>query len=452
MKRKILEKGQALILIVFAIIGLVALTALAVDGSAALTDRQSAQTSADSAALGAALAKIRGQDYHTAAINRAASNGYTNDGTKDIVEVYLCSDTVHSSCGDYAGDPEYIQVIITSNVDADFAPVIGIQQMTNKVQAIARGKPGGGAALFDGAGVVTLKKTGTALSANGNVTLDVNNSGVFVNSSSNCAMNVNGIVNLSVDTAYSIVGTYCQNGIVHVVGPIQSATQVDYPPQIEVTAPSITCTGNGYLSGTTYYPGNYNGLTINGNGNYTFAPGSYCFNNTVTVNGNINLTANDVQFSIHAGGFDVNGNTTFTGNNILVHSAGGTGMHFNGNGAIHCTNTSFYMEKGSVLWNGNVSNYLTAPTTGTYKNLLIYMPYGNSSSLTINGNSGSTLTGSIVAISAPITINGNSGTTGFHSQIVGYTVTLNGNSNTIINYVDSENYDVLTMPEIQLIR
>jgi hypothetical protein len=125
---------------------------------------------------------------------------------------------------------------------------------------------------------------------------------------------------------------------------------------------------------------------------------------------------------------------------MLVYGAGGTGIEFNGNGTNTCTGVTFYMQVGKVVWNGNVANKFTAPTSGDYKGLLIYMPYGNNSELTINGNTGNQFTGSIIAVSSPITINGNSGSTGLHTQIVGYTIAMAGNSNTTINYDPNQQF------------
>ena len=51
------ERGQALILIALAAIGLVGIAGLAIDGSAKFSDRRHAQNAADSAALAGALAK-----------------------------------------------------------------------------------------------------------------------------------------------------------------------------------------------------------------------------------------------------------------------------------------------------------------------------------------------------------------------------------------------------------
>ncbi|HEX9332631.1 MAG TPA: pilus assembly protein TadG-related protein, partial [Anaerolineales bacterium] len=59
MKPKFQERGQALILIAFAAVGLVGFAALAIDGSRVFSDRRHAQNAADTAVLAAALAKIR---------------------------------------------------------------------------------------------------------------------------------------------------------------------------------------------------------------------------------------------------------------------------------------------------------------------------------------------------------------------------------------------------------
>src|SRR3990170_7791883 len=73
------ESGQALVIIAVAMIGLIGIVGLAVDGSIAYSNRRRAQNAADSSALAAALAKVRGQDLTSTAMSRALSNGYDND-------------------------------------------------------------------------------------------------------------------------------------------------------------------------------------------------------------------------------------------------------------------------------------------------------------------------------------------------------------------------------------
>lgn len=455
------EKGQALVLIALAAVGLFGFAALSIDGGMVFSDRRHAQNAADTAALAAALARVRAPSNPdgaaiTAGLARATSNGYDND-TNSTVEVHICDETGIVCEGMPAGaDPsDYIQVKIISIVNTTFARIVGRQTVTNIVTAVAKAVVGGPSPVFDGSALVALSKTDPdAVGAGGNVNLDINNSGVFSNSSDDCSMAGNGNINVSVDTAYNIVGGYCESGSVNFNGgPIQSTTQIAYPPELDIPTPSISCSGNGRITPDatpnhyTIHPGNYSSLTLN-NGTYTFVGnGKFCFNGDVKINGNTHVIANHVDILVTAGSFDINGNSTFNCDYMLVYITGGSGMHFNGNGSNTCTNVTFYAEKGSVTWNGNVANTFTATTAGPhaedYSNLLIYMPYGNTADLQINGNAGNTLTGSIIAVSSNVTISGNSGTTGFNSNITGYTITLAGNSNTTINYHPEDQFTVL---------
>ena len=158
------EQGQALILIVFAIIGLLGITALTIDGGNAYSDRRHAQNAADTAVLAAARAIIRGESWKPAALSIASANGYVDSddtiassSTSANVEVYQCDELDAAvDCGVYDGDPEHIQVKITSLVNTYFAPVVGIQNLTNVVQAVAKVIPGDYSEMFDGNAVVGL--------------------------------------------------------------------------------------------------------------------------------------------------------------------------------------------------------------------------------------------------------------------------------------------------------
>ncbi len=66
MKTKLQEKGQALVIIALAAVSLFGFTALAIDGSRVFSDRRHAQNAADTAALAAALSKIRADPPATA--------------------------------------------------------------------------------------------------------------------------------------------------------------------------------------------------------------------------------------------------------------------------------------------------------------------------------------------------------------------------------------------------
>jgi hypothetical protein len=114
------QRGQALILIALAAIGLFGIAGLAIDGSAKFSDRRHAQNAADSAALAGALAMARSDpQWELEALNRALENGYDDNHLSNEVEVYNppitgiyadCSD-VHFDCNDY------VEVLITSHVN-----------------------------------------------------------------------------------------------------------------------------------------------------------------------------------------------------------------------------------------------------------------------------------------------------------------------------------------------
>jgi hypothetical protein len=91
-----------------------------------------------------------------------------------------------------------------------------------------------------------------------------------------------------------------------------------------------------------------------------------------SVNYGGDIEAYDVNFLFNGGDFSINGNSTFTCSNMIVHSVSGSGMHFNGNGDNHCTGVTFFMDSGGVTWNGNVANDFTAPTSGDYDGLLVF--------------------------------------------------------------------------------
>jgi len=87
MNRKKFEKGQALVFIVFAMVGLLGLTGLAVDGGRIFVDRQNTQNATDAAVLAAALARVNGADEMQSVVNSALGNGYDNNGVTNYIKV-----------------------------------------------------------------------------------------------------------------------------------------------------------------------------------------------------------------------------------------------------------------------------------------------------------------------------------------------------------------------------
>ena len=114
------------------------------------------------------------------------------------------------------------------------------------------------------------------------------------------------------------------------------------------------------------------------------------------------------------------------------------------------SNIVLKVEDGDVHFNGSANIVLNAPSNGEYAGLLLYMPMDNHGKLVLNGAADSKIKGTILAPGAEVHINGNDSTTGFRSQIIGYTIDVDGDSNIVIYYEDDQNFNTLTMPEVQL--
>ena len=405
------EKGQALILIVLGIIALVGMTALSIDGGNAYADRRNAQNAADTTAFAAALAKLNNQSYTNVGLSRAASNGYVDtDATsgsssaKANVEIYN-----PPISGPYAGNSEYIQVIITSNVKTFFAPVIGIPQVTNKVEAIARAKPGVSGPYYNGNAIVGLKPTGCdAVKFSGNSQLQIWGAGIFSNSDSTCGLDIQGSTNIQTfDQGIGMVATgYTKNGNPQINtyghGINGNQGQQPYPPP---SLPNPTCTGTATKSGSFMTAGTYTG-TFPPSGVTTLQSGVYCINGT----------------------FKLNANDKLSGTNVVI-----------------------VMQSGSIDWNGSSEIKISAPTTGDFAGLLIYSPISNTNTMKINGNSNSTLTGTVLMPGAAIVVNGNnSQLQKANSQLIGYSVELSGSSDTQIEMNPTSQYQFTQAPQIEL--
>src|SRR6185503_16953364 len=94
------EKGQALILVTLAAIGLFSFAALAIDGSRAYSNKRHAQNAADTAVLAGALAYAREgniNNIEAVALARAKENGYETNGTSTEVTVTV-TDVPGTNC------------------------------------------------------------------------------------------------------------------------------------------------------------------------------------------------------------------------------------------------------------------------------------------------------------------------------------------------------------------
>lgn len=387
------QRGQALILIAFGMIAMLGLTALAIDGGNAFADRRHAQNAADTSALAAALSKISGHDWSAAAYARAASNTYDNNGVTNIVEVhnppvegqYACPAT---NCN------EYIQVIITSHVDTWFARIVGVEQITNRVQAVAKAKPL--KAYYFGDAVVSLspgdgKDNTHEFIYGGSSSVLVSGSGIFVNADDGACpvTNTGAAVSLEIpDGGITTVGD-CSG--------TESATQIPYPP----TFPEFEdlCSRS-------------NAVSVSGNFPKSSTPENLPSNTIYCISGDFKVTSSGTVLNGTGVTFVVLGNVEISGGQLNLTSPADLPL--------------FYLPYADTRFNNS----------------------GNTTSVVkINGNSGLSLKGMILAPATPCDINGSNGT-GLYGQLVCYKVTLTGGSDATVVYNDADNPD--EPPQIEL--
>ena len=408
------ERGQALILIAFGIIALIGFTALAIDGGRAFSDRRNAQNAADTAALAAALANTKGDPYDTAGYQRAASNGYDDNGTTNDVTV----SAVDTSKGICPSIGKEITVTIVSHVPTTFARVLGRKEMVNKVKAIARScllspsKP-----LYAGSSIYATKN-GSCNGSNG-ASLYMNGSGHLqvwggdmgsASTDPGCLRFQGGQTQLKLQESGTacadIVTSALSGGIFNNVQGENGCGAKIYGQSFDPPPPDlgITCKSNATVSGNTMNPGNWNGA-FPPNNVATLNPGTYCVNGDFTLNGGQKLTGNGV---------------------------------------------TIVMKTGTLKWNGSSEVNLSAPLAGDYKGLLIYAPPSNSyatgnNEINIDGSGNAKITGTVLAQNLPCYFAGSGQIQKAVLQFICYTWGMDGNGQGEIMY-DSSKFFAPTIP------
>ncbi len=443
-KNKLNERGQALVLIAIGAVVLFAFTALAIDGSAVFADRRHAQNAADTSALDAALAKVRGGDWNSEGLARALSNGYANDADSSVV-VLVCTDA-SATCQNLptGADPSrYIQVKIESTVTLRFASIIGWSQITNRVDAIARATMPEVTDWFDGKALVSVMEgcpsddnytsNNDPFSVSGNSSTTVNLSGIFVNSSCDPAFDDNGNSN----TVTSDQGVCVVGGVAPGANGISPAPTENCGAQIDpdmYTLPNPDCgnqVGSITGSGGNYdaWPGNFNQTgnqtfpDVSPSGTLKLHKGIYCLWNGISLNGNWNITS------------DLDGDG---------HDPDSEGV-------------LFYIPDGDLIFNGGSTinvhaiNSLIDNFPEELLNYLVYIPPTNEADITLTGNAGSVFTGTVLAPASHVELSGSGpgNTLDINGQIIGYDMSITGSGTINVTYNAADNATTTTQPGIE---
>ena len=452
------QRGQALVLIVLAAVGLFAFAALAIDGSAVFSDRRHSQNASDTAAFAAALARVRSNpNWKQVGEDRAIGNGYDpTDGVTEV-EVYTCLEWKNLTGEDCKAlpalaDPNeanaYVYVRIKSVVNLTFARVIGWQQVTNYTDAIVRASPAEYSEWFDGMALVAAMTGCPApgefgpFEVGGNGTTVVNNSGIFVNSSCSTAIVDNG--NSNVVTTDPTAGVCVVGGVPGGINGVNPPPNDYCAPQIDISQfwlPDSEPPTPNLLAARCATPGSIDDL---GGGNYEANPGYfetspqtfpdvspagvlklnrgvYCLRDGMVLNGNWTVTTDLDDDNVH----DPDSEGAFfyvTGGDFKLNGGSGFEVH-----AINSTASGFPPE---------LMNYL------------LYIPPSNQAQVEITGNNGSTFTGTVLAPTSSVDLIGNGSALELHTQIIGYNTRISGSGTIDITYDPDDNAPAIKQPKL----
>jgi hypothetical protein len=134
------ERGQAIVLFAFVLLGIVAMAGLLIDGGMAWSNRRQAQAAADTAALAAAKAIVNGEDKDFAARLIAQLNGFLTaiDCNGNLLSNGGVVVNHPPTSGPNAGDPKYVEVIVTRAMRTTLSGAVGVSCFMVSARAVAQ--------------------------------------------------------------------------------------------------------------------------------------------------------------------------------------------------------------------------------------------------------------------------------------------------------------------------
>jgi Flp pilus assembly protein TadG len=406
------EEGQAVVLFAILMLALLFMIGLAIDAGQLYANKRFEQEAADAAAFAGAVILYQGgtgAQAIAAAKADATTNGYTTDDCTFVSGKTCVTVNWPPASGLYSGRNDHVEVIIKRQVQTSLVPA---EAAFNPVTA--RGVAGA-ENINSGYAIMALDRgpTCSAFNTGPQGDLHLNGGGILVNSScATAATNSQGTPSrFTIQNPYGLdvngnaTGSWAADGIPVVAGHNQMPDPfANFPTPLVGVLP--TCNS---LAACQDVLGNQN-------------PGIYTVN--LGGAGGTNMTLNPGTYILKAG-MDTSGNANVNGTGILIYNTYTT----------YPNNPGPTPSCGQVKLAGNAVSTLSAQTTGTWKNLLVYQDAKCTTGVSIVGNGTFNGTGSFYVPSAPFSFSGQNATlTG--SQLIANTVDVQ-NGNITINYSPS---------------
>ncbi len=391
------ESGAVLVVVAIAMLLVLGVAALSVDGGRGLNEERDSQNAADQASLAAAWAECNGRDPMAAGIASAAANGFDNNGTTNSVTL------TDLGSGRF-------EAVVSSTIDGGFAKTVGANTITASSQAVASCSittGSGGFALFAGSttcGPVDLSLTGSSQTIKGAIH---SNDQLRINGNVASPSRIYGPVTAVVSVQHSGVEFFEPDGTPSGIGtnPTQGVALVPpYPVKYEAAQ---------------YAPGSNIALAADALGEYfpyttnrswsdvTLASGLYYVDGNVSLN----RVAGEHVTIVATGQISLTGTNTV--NTIVDPNDPDYGPYDASGLALFSTyrNATASCNRDAITWSG--SNHVWSG--------IQYAPFGN---IDMSGADNSTFDGSIIAYN--IKLSGS-------AINITYNEDFDGNPSTVIN-------------------
>ena len=390
-----------MVLTAIGMIALCAVAGLAGDVGYFFDYRRRMQTAADAAALAGAEQLRRDNKIASAAQAAAATDGFT-----DAADVAVHSPPLN---GPYAGNPSYVEAIISQTRPSLFMGVLGFQSARVSARAVA--------GMQDSPNCIyALGATGTALSTNGSGSTLSAACGIVVNSSAASAVDAG--AGAVFGTSVAITGTY--SGSCNTTDPSGCRTGVPGEPD------PLATRADPQFSGCDF--GEPNPVKISG-GVTTLNPGVYC--NGIAITAGASVTFQPGTYILNGGGLSVGGNSTIQGTGVTFYN----------------TARGKYTY-GAVTIAGGTLGFLSAPTSGPMEGMLFFQdrtitPKSSQSSNVISGSSNLNFQGTFYFPTTDLTFAGGGQVATDYTILVAKTIAVSGNTTLSANFSSLHDGDLI---------
>ena len=414
---------------------------IAIDVGFAMHERVKAANAADAAALAGADVLMNGGEAEAArsvALIYAQKNGYE----PSVTTVY-----VPPMNGPHKGDEDYVEVSIASSTRTFFMRVLHVESTTVRARAVAASvTPPKNYAL------VILDETAcSAFDQSSSANLTINGGGMMVNSSCDPSASQSGGSSITASYLdYYYQGSWQLGNNATTSPPPTTVTQRLPDPLASLPRP-VPCT-----STTTYTPSGCNVLQSVDSGGTQDNPGQ------------MHVTASDQNLTLHPGvywggitigGTGGSGNVEFLPGTYVLAGGGNTsgGFVYSGSATLTGDGVTFFNTDdqlanasskrpcGPYSLTGNGVLDFTAPTTGTWKNMLFWQSDDCIETFKYSGGSWTTA-GVVYLPDAQLSLTGG-GNLGA-MQIIVDTFNYSGSNPLSINYTE---YVTIIPPKVMLV-